>query len=166
MIEKIICDADDLVAIADAVRASTGETDLYTVPELSIAAVNVIEGAAAGAKLATCTVHFTSENAASGLQRAIYFTLDEQGNAVVRDESFSKVTSQSFQVLCNSVICLRTPYWYGQDIYSVVVAPSKAECFRIGETWYYELFHIYAGEGETVHIHNQHYDPESGDAPL
>ena len=166
MAEKIICDAGDLTAIANAVRASTGETELYTVPELSVATVNALEDASAGVSLATCTVQFTSENAASGLLRAIYFTLDEQGNAILKDERFSQVTSQSFQVLCNSMMCLRTPFWYGGDIYDIVAYDSKAECFRIGQHAYYELFHIYAGEGETVRIHNQQYNPESGDAPL
>lgn len=42
MTEKIICDAEDLTAIADAVRASTGSTETYNVSELSEAAVNAI----------------------------------------------------------------------------------------------------------------------------
>lgn len=65
MINKIVCNAEDLTAIADAVRASNGSTNTYNVPELSAAAVNAIgtggtgvsiddtltiEGAAADAK--------------------------------------------------------------------------------------------------------------------
>lgn len=42
MSEKIICNAQDLVAIADAVRASTGSTETYNVSELSEAAVDLI----------------------------------------------------------------------------------------------------------------------------
>lgn len=42
MTEKIICDAEDLTAIADAVRASTGSTETYNVSRLSEAAVNAI----------------------------------------------------------------------------------------------------------------------------
>ena len=42
MAEKIICNAEDLVAIADAVRTSTGSTATYNVPELRTAAVNAI----------------------------------------------------------------------------------------------------------------------------
>ncbi|MBQ1182314.1 MAG: SGNH/GDSL hydrolase family protein [Phascolarctobacterium sp.] len=42
MANKIICNAEDLTAIADAVRASNGSTNTYNVPELSAAAVNAI----------------------------------------------------------------------------------------------------------------------------
>lgn len=42
MTNKIVCNAKDLTAIADAVRASNGSTNTYNVPELSAAAVNAI----------------------------------------------------------------------------------------------------------------------------
>ena len=42
MTNKIICNAEDLTAIADAVRASNGSTETFNVPELSAAAVNAI----------------------------------------------------------------------------------------------------------------------------
>lgn len=42
MSEKVICDKEDLTAIADAVRANTGSAETYNVPELSAAAVEVI----------------------------------------------------------------------------------------------------------------------------
>ena len=43
MSEKVICDKEDLTAIADAVRTSTGSTGTYNVPELSAAALSPIE---------------------------------------------------------------------------------------------------------------------------
>lgn len=42
MNEKVICDMEDLVAIADATRSATGSNDTYSVSELSDAAVAVI----------------------------------------------------------------------------------------------------------------------------
>lgn len=48
MTNKIICNAEDLTAIADAVRASNGSTNTYNVPELSAAAVNAIGTGGAG----------------------------------------------------------------------------------------------------------------------
>lgn len=78
MDQKIICDAEDLTAIADAVRASTGSTNTYNVPELSAAAVSMInsgggvliddtltiEGAAADAKAAGDAINKLSEEIA------------------------------------------------------------------------------------------------------
>lgn len=45
MSEKVICDKEDLIAIADAVRTSAGSTGTYNVPELSAAALSSIESA-------------------------------------------------------------------------------------------------------------------------
>lgn len=42
--EKILCDKEDLVAIADKIRQVTGETKNFNVPELSAAAVGSIGG--------------------------------------------------------------------------------------------------------------------------
>ena len=42
MQEQIICNKEDLVAIADAVRENIGSTKSYNVPELSVAAVEAI----------------------------------------------------------------------------------------------------------------------------
>lgn len=42
MQEKVICNKEDLTAIADAVRASTGTTDTFNVSSLSVAAVETI----------------------------------------------------------------------------------------------------------------------------
>ena len=42
MNEQVICDKSDLTAIADAIRASTGSSGTYNVPELSVAAVEAI----------------------------------------------------------------------------------------------------------------------------
>lgn len=42
MQEQIICNKEDLTAIADAVRASNGSTETYNVPELSVAAIEAI----------------------------------------------------------------------------------------------------------------------------
>ena len=43
MNEKVICDKEDLTAIANAVRTNTGSSDTYNVSELSVAAVSAIE---------------------------------------------------------------------------------------------------------------------------
>lgn len=43
MSEKIICDKEDLTAIANALRASTGSIETYNVPKLSTAAVESIQ---------------------------------------------------------------------------------------------------------------------------
>lgn len=43
MSEFVLADKEDLTAIADAVRTSTGSTDTYNVSELSAAAVSTIE---------------------------------------------------------------------------------------------------------------------------
>lgn len=51
MTNKIICNAEDLTAIADAVRASNGSTNTYNVPELSAAAVNAIGNGGAGVNI-------------------------------------------------------------------------------------------------------------------
>ena len=51
MDQKIICNAEDLTAIADAVRASTGSTNTYNVPELSAAAVNAIGSGGVGVSI-------------------------------------------------------------------------------------------------------------------
>ena len=48
MNEQIICNKEDLVAIADAVRASNGSTETYNVPELSVAAVEAIGSGTGG----------------------------------------------------------------------------------------------------------------------
>lgn len=42
MSERVICDKEDLTNIANAVRESTGNTKTYNVPELSVAAIDVI----------------------------------------------------------------------------------------------------------------------------
>ena len=42
MTNKVVCNAEDLTAIADAIRASSGSTETFNVPELSAAAVNAI----------------------------------------------------------------------------------------------------------------------------
>jgi hypothetical protein len=51
MINKIVCNAEDLTAIADAVRASNGSTNTYNVPELSAAAVNAIGAGGSGVNI-------------------------------------------------------------------------------------------------------------------
>lgn len=51
MTNKIVCNAEDLTAIADAVRASNGSTNTYNVPELSVAAVNAIGTGGAGVSI-------------------------------------------------------------------------------------------------------------------
>lgn len=52
--EYLICDKQELVAIADAVRVKTGNTDTYTVSELPDA-IEAIE-AGGGAEIETCTI--------------------------------------------------------------------------------------------------------------
>lgn len=49
MSEYVLADKEDLTAIADAVRTSTGSTDTYSVSELSAAAVSTIEAGGGGA---------------------------------------------------------------------------------------------------------------------
>lgn len=51
MTNKIVCNAEDLTAIADAVRASNGSTNTYNVPELSAAAVNAIGNGGTGVSI-------------------------------------------------------------------------------------------------------------------
>jgi lysophospholipase L1-like esterase len=51
MTNKIVCNAEDLTAIADAVRASNGSTNTYNVPELSAAAVNAIGAGGSGVNI-------------------------------------------------------------------------------------------------------------------
>jgi hypothetical protein len=53
--EYLICDKQELVAIADAVRTKTGNTDTYTVSELP-EAIEAIEAGGSGAEIETCTV--------------------------------------------------------------------------------------------------------------
>ena len=51
MSEKVICDMDDLSAIANAVRSSTGSTQTYSVSELSDAAVSAISSGGGGSNV-------------------------------------------------------------------------------------------------------------------
>ena len=42
--EKILCDKQDLVAIADSIRARTGTTETYRVPELGTTVSSIMGG--------------------------------------------------------------------------------------------------------------------------
>lgn len=42
MSEKVLCDKEDLTAIADAIRTSTGSSETFNVPELSTMASRMI----------------------------------------------------------------------------------------------------------------------------
>ena len=59
MQEQIICNKEDLVAIADAVRASNGSIETYNVPELSVAAVGAIESGTGGGS--ACAILYTEQ---------------------------------------------------------------------------------------------------------
>lgn len=50
MDEKVIANMSDLTAIANAVRNSTGSTETYSVPELSVAAVDAINNGGSASK--------------------------------------------------------------------------------------------------------------------
>lgn len=102
MINKIVCNAEDLIAIADAVRASNGSTNTYNVPELSAAAVNAIgtggagvsiddtltvSGAAADAKVVGDRVAALAEEMAKSVNG---FSPDKNGAVTIKYDTISE----------------------------------------------------------------------------
>lgn len=135
MTEKIICNAEDLVAIADAVRASTGSAVNYNVPELSVAAVDAIgsgggedvtaetetytdlltdleaavdalpDAGSGGSGAETCTVSIQNNEGTIGV--AFYTTVDESGNVVYKSD-YGLGGGGEITCVCNSVMMLIT----------------------------------------------------------
>lgn len=100
MAEKIICDVEDLVAIADAVRASNGSAEVYNMPELSAAAVSAIGSGG----VETCTVTVNNQISNSSLNiKYVSADLSE-----INDFFLAASSSESFITQKNNMIHIIT----------------------------------------------------------
>lgn len=160
MAEKIICEASDLTAIADAVRASTGGTDTFTVPELSAAAVSVIgedvtaetteytelltdleaavdalpdAGSGSGGSVETCTVTCTLNSEfsyASGIE--LDYTTIKDGELTHEYETITPGDSVQIVVPCGALMALITDGQSGSFVYNgLTVDDSWSEAYGI-----------------------------------
>lgn len=118
MINKIVCNAEDLTAIADAVRASSGSTNTYNVPELSAAAVNAIgtggvgvsiddtltvSGAAADAKATGDRFAELTSPPETTTGRIVQVATEESSSVVVESDAEVCHTGRNLFVVGNSV---------------------------------------------------------------
>ena len=102
--EYLICDKQELIAIADAVRIKTGSTDTYTVSELP----DAIEAIEAGGKTTktinidwsgdeerTCTICYISNNQIISTEQGydVYETIEAEGGIIIFSDDRSETSS-------------------------------------------------------------------------
>lgn len=83
---KVICDREDLVAVADGFRSSRGTTD-----EMTLARMAELAGENAGTNVETCTITFpaVSDVGVFGVNENIYITyLNASGQVITQNNDF------------------------------------------------------------------------------
>lgn len=121
---KVLCEREDLVAIADAIRSKTSET-----AEMSLAAMpNKISGISGGETIyeGSCTV--TSPN--GSIAETLYFIDPDSYFTSMNMPSTS--LPWSIQILKNTILMSKAPI-FGQDTYTVEGQPCTLIKPRAGE---------------------------------
>jgi hypothetical protein len=101
--EFLICDKQELIAIADAVREKTGNTDTYTVSELPDA-IEAIE-AGGGVEIETCTIEVIPPANKNSLR---YFSINFnvlEDNKIVEGFAGGIDFEQGDHIIVENVIC-------------------------------------------------------------
>ena len=105
MDEKVIANMSDLTAIANAVRNSTGSTETYSVPELSVAAVDAINNGGSASKYKQPEWgHEVSNGTIEVLPERTYnWPNEKQHFSKVEEDNFSLVSGKVYTVNYNGV---------------------------------------------------------------
>lgn len=130
MQEQIICNKEDLVAIADAVRENTGSTKSYNVPELSIAAVGQLKNGTGGSSQPNWDA---SENELGHILNRTHYT--EKVEGVILNNAYSDTKSEGMFTIAQplaSNLTLGSSYhviYNGTSYYNCIC--SEVELFGV-----------------------------------
>lgn len=134
---KVICEREDLVAIADAIRSKTGETNEMTLAEIKSKINNE----------KTCVIGFHNFS-----PYAVDMMHSSSGNERIHTHISSYQSSVTNYVLCNSYITIYfDKYSDGNETLSLS-APQPLDVNAIDSGYFYEIFVPYNAEDTDIYI--------------